>query len=66
MDRSEEEEQIVVKRSQLKSQGWGIGETCLSNIREGRKSKNIYGKAATTALNAPHPLFWPYLCEEDL
>ena len=26
MDRSEEEEQIVVKRSQLKSQRWGIGE----------------------------------------
>ena len=26
MDRSKEEEQIVVKRSQLKSQRWGIGE----------------------------------------
>ena len=26
MDRSEEKEQILVKRSQLKSQTWGIGE----------------------------------------
>ena len=26
MDRSEEEEQIIVKRFQLKSQRWGIGE----------------------------------------
>ena len=26
--------------------------TCLMNIEEGRKHKNIYGKAAITALNA--------------
>ena len=41
-------------------------ETCLINIREGRKPKNIQGKAATTALNALQLLFWPHLCREDL
>ena len=40
-------------------------ETCLMNIWEGRKPKNIYGKAATTALNALQLLFWPHLCKED-
>ena len=31
--------------------------TCLMNIREGRKPKNIQGKATTTALNALQLLF---------
>ena len=41
-------------------------ETCLSNVQEGRKSRNIKGKAVTTALNALQPPFWPHLCEENL
>ena len=40
--------------------------TCLTNIREGRKPKNIYGKAANTAFNALQLLFWMHLCGEDL
>ena len=40
--------------------------TCLTNIREWRKPKNIYGKATTTALNALQLLFWQHLCGEDL
>ena len=32
--------------------------TCLMNIREGRKLKNIYGKVATIALNALQLLFF--------
>ena len=32
-------------------------ETCLMNVREGRKTKNIQGKAATIALNALQLLF---------
>ena len=35
--------------------------TCLINIREGRKPKNIYGKTATIALNALQLLFWLHL-----
>ena len=35
--------------------------TCLINIREGRKPKNIYGKTATIALNALQLFFWLHL-----
>ena len=40
--------------------------TCHMNTREERKPKNIYGKAATTALNALQLLLWPHLCGKDL
>ena len=39
--------------------------TCLINVREGRKLKNIQGKAATITLNALQLLLWPHLCGED-
>ena len=40
--------------------------TCLMNIREKKKPKNLQGKAATTAFNALQLLLWPFLCGEDL
>ena len=39
--------------------------TCLMNIQERRKPKNIQGKAATTTLNALQLLFWTHLYGED-
>ena len=36
------------------------------NVQERERFKNIYGKTATTTLNALQLLFWPHLCREDL
>ena len=40
--------------------------TCIMNIQEGWKLRNILGKAAATALNTLQLTFWPHLYGENL
>ena len=39
--------------------------TCIMNIQEGWKLRNILGKAAATALNTLQLTFWPHLYGEN-
>ena len=58
--------QVHIPATKVNLQKALVIRTCLMNVQEGKRFKNIYGKAATTALNALQLLFWPHLCGEDL